>query len=129
MYGMALHHAAWLTALALALCSAAAADRSGRPQVGEASYYASRFAGRTMANGEPMRPHSNNAASRTLPLGTRALVTNLENGRSAVVEIKDRGPYVKGRIIDLSPATAERLGMLDDGVVKVEVLPLFVPPA
>jgi rare lipoprotein A len=122
------HPAACFAALALALCSASAADRTGRPQVGKASYYAPYFAGRTMANGEPMQPRSNNAASRTLPLGTKALVTNLENGRSAVVEIKDRGPYVKGRIIDLSPATAARLGMLDDGVVPVEVLPLQLPP-
>jgi rare lipoprotein A len=80
-----------------------------------------------MANGEPMRPHSNNAASRSLPLGTTARVTNLENGRSAVVEIKDRGPYVKGRIVDLSPSTARALGMLRQGVAPVEVVPLTVP--
>jgi rare lipoprotein A len=92
-----------------------------------ASYYADFFAGRKMANGEPMRPQSNNAASRTLPLGTTAIVTNLENGRSAEVEIKDRGPYVVGRIIDVSPGTARELGMLEDGVVRVEVVPLSVP--
>lgn len=102
-------------------------DHSGQPQVGKASYYASFFAGRKMANGEPMRPGSNNAASRTLPLGTTARVTNLENGRSAVVEIEDRGPYVEGRIIDLSPGTARALGMLQQGVAMVEVVPLTVP--
>jgi rare lipoprotein A len=102
-------------------------DHSGQPQVGTASYYANFFAGRKMANGEPMRPHSNNAASRSLPLGTTARVTNLENGRSAVVEIKDRGPYVKGRIVDLSPSTARALGMLRQGVAPVEVVPLTVP--
>jgi rare lipoprotein A len=96
-------------------------------QTGKASYYADFFAGRKMANGEPMRPQSNNAASRTLPLGTTAIVTNLENGRSAEVEIKDRGPYVDGRIIDVSPGTARELGMLEDGVVRVEVVPLSVP--
>ena len=102
-------------------------DHSGQPQVGRASYYAKLFAGRKMANGKPMRPESNNAASPTLPLGTTARVTNLENGRSAVVEIKDRGPYVDGRIIDLSPDTARALGMLHRGVAMVEVVPLAVP--
>jgi rare lipoprotein A len=119
-------------ALAVVLCATspwpadADADATPERQIGQASYYADRFAGRTMANGEPMRPQSNNAASRTLPLGTRALVRNLENGRSAHVVIKDRGPYVKGRIIDVSPRTAELLGMVDDGVVRVEVVPLGV---
>jgi rare lipoprotein A len=98
-------------------------------QIGKASYYAQRFAGRKMANGEPMRPQSNNAASRTLPLGTHALVTNLENGRTAEVVIKDRGPYVNGRIIDVSPGTAQVLGMVDDGIVTVKVVPLYVPEA
>jgi rare lipoprotein A len=117
-------------ALALALVDPADAEQ-GAPkaghQVGKASFYAQRFAGRTMANGEPMRPQGNNAASRTLPLGTHALVTNLENGRTAEVVIKDRGPYVDGRIIDLSPGTAEDLGMIEDGVVDVKVVPLYVP--
>ncbi len=102
-------------------------DHSGQPQVGKASYYAKFFAGRKMANGEPMRLHSNNAASRSLPLGTTARVTNLENGRSVVVEIKDRGPYVEGRIIDVSPGTARALGMLQQGLAMVEVVPLTVP--
>jgi rare lipoprotein A len=115
-------------ALASALASPAFAERAepGK-QVGKASYYAQRYAGRTMANGEPMQPQSNNAASRTLPLGTHALVTNLENGRTAEVVIKDRGPYVTGRIIDVSPRTAEVLGMVEDGVADVKVVPLYVP--
>jgi len=114
--------------LATALASPAFAERAEPgQQVGKASYYAQRFAGRKMANGEPMRPQSNNAASRTLPLGTHALVTNLENGRSAEVVIKDRGPYVNGRIIDVSPRTAEVLGMVEDGVATVKVVPLYVP--
>jgi peptidoglycan lytic transglycosylase len=102
-------------------------DRSGKIKRGKASYYARRFAGRTMANGEPMNPQSNAAASRTLPLGTKALVTNLENGRSVEVEIKDRGPYVEGRTVDLTPKTAEDLGMKRRGVVPVEVAPIAVP--
>lgn len=103
-------------------------DRSGRAQIGKGSFYADFFAGRTMANGEPFRLDTNNAASRTLPFGTTARVTNLENGRSAVVVIKDRGPYVEGRIVDVSPSTARQLDMLDDGVVAVEVVPIALPP-
>ena len=77
-----------------------------------------------------MDPHGDNAASRTLPLGTVARVTNLENGRSAVVTIKDRGPYVKGRIVDLSPATARQVGITPDkGLARVQVAPIVVPLA
>jgi rare lipoprotein A len=99
-------------------------------QVGKASVYSHRFAGKPMADGAPMDPHDDNAASKTLPLGTRARVTNLENGRSATVTIEDRGPYVKGRIIDLSPATAQRLGIDHrEGVAEVKVAPVSPPPA
>jgi rare lipoprotein A len=104
-------------------------DRSGRKRVGTASVYARRFAGRKMADGARMDPHDDNAASKTLPLGTQAKVTNLETGRSASVTIKDRGPYVKGRIVDLSPATADKIGLTPkDGVAKVEVEPIALPP-
>lgn len=97
-------------------------------QVGTASFYADRYAGRKMADGTPMRPDSNNAASLTLPLGSTAKVTNLETGKTALVVIRDRGPYVKGRIIDLSPATASVLGISKrQGLAKVEVLPLTTP--
>ncbi len=78
--------------------------------VGYASYYAQKFSGRKMADGTPMRPESDNAASLSLPLGSKALVTNLRNGRTALVTIRDRGPFVKGRIIDVSPSTAKMLG-------------------
>ena len=97
-------------------------------QVGKASFYADRFAGRKMANGKPMDPNEDNAASRTLPLGTKARVTNLDTGRSAVVTIQDRGPYVDGRIVDLSPATAQKIGLeKKQGLAPVEVVPLQVP--
>ena len=102
-------------------------DHSGKARTGKASYYADSFAGRKMADGARMDPRSHNAASRTLPLGTRAVVTNLENGRSAVVTIRDRGPYVDDRIVDLSPRTARELDMIDDGVAPVEVAPIVVP--
>ena len=99
-----------------------------RRQVGKASFYADRFAGRKMANGRRMNPNDDNAASRTLPLGTKARVTNLETGRSAVVTIEDRGPYVDGRIVDLSPATAQKIGLeKKQGLAPVEVVPLQVP--
>jgi rare lipoprotein A len=100
-----------------------------KKQVGKASIYAPKFTNRKMANGERMDPNADNAASRTLPLGTRARVTNLETGKSAVVTIEDRGPYVDGRIVDLSPATAGQIGLtMEQGLAQVEVTPLSVPP-
>jgi rare lipoprotein A len=105
-------------------------DRSGSTQVGKASFYADKFAGRKMADGARMDPHDDNAASKSLPLGTTAKVVNVETGRSAVVTIQDRGPYVKGRIVDLSPATAQQIGISKEtGMAKVEVTPLSIPPA
>lgn len=103
-------------------------DHSGRKQVGKASFYARQFNGRKMADGTPMNPRDDNAASKTLPLGTKALVTNLETGQSAVVTIQDRGPYVDGRIVDLSPSTAEKIGLSrEQGLAPVEVAPIAVP--
>lgn len=108
--------------------AASKADLSGAKRVGKASFYAQKFAGRKMADGQRMNPHDDNAASKTLPLGTTAKVTNLETGRSATVTIQDRGPYVKGRIVDLSPSTAQQIGITrDEGVAKVEVAPIEVP--
>jgi rare lipoprotein A len=103
-------------------------DRSGRRRIGKASFYATMFAGRKMADGSPMEPTGNNAASRTLPLGTTARVTNLETGKTAIVMIRDRGPYVAGRIVDLSPATAHEIGLEPRlGVTRVAVSPITVP--
>jgi rare lipoprotein A len=104
-------------------------DRSGRKRIGMASVYHRMFNGRKMADGTRMDPHDDNAASKTLPLGTEAKVTNLKTGQSATVTIQDRGPYVKGRIVDLSPATADKLGITPkEGVTQVEVAPITVPP-
>lgn len=103
-------------------------DRSGRTRVGVASFYADRFAGRPMADGTPMDPVGDNAASRTLPLGTTAKVTNISTGQSAVVTIQDRGPYAKGRLVDLSPTTARKIGISPKkGVSRVRVSPIAVP--
>ncbi len=98
-----------------------------RPQRGTASYYAQRFNGRQMANGRRFDARSNNAAHRTLPLGTTARVTNLENGRTAEVKVEDRGPYARNRVIDLSPKTAQDLGMREQGTAPVVVTPVQVP--
>jgi rare lipoprotein A len=103
-------------------------DLSGRTRFGDASYYAKKFAGREMADGTKMDPHGENAASKTLPLGTTATVTNVETGQSAVVKIQDRGPYVKGRIVDLSPSTAQKIGITqENGVTKVMIAPISIP--
>jgi rare lipoprotein A len=103
-------------------------DLSARARAGKASFYARKFTGRTMADGNRMDPAAANAASKTLPLGTTARVTNLETGLSADVTIEDRGPYVKGRIVDLSPATAREIGIdAQQGVARVVVAPIAVP--
>ena len=77
-----------------------------------------------MADGTRFDPASNAAASKTLPLGTTARVTNLRNGRSALVTVRDRGPYVAGRVLDVSPADARQLGMKRQGVAPVAIAPL-----
>jgi rare lipoprotein A len=102
-------------------------DLSGKARRGKASYYARNFHGRKMADGTPMNPDADVAASKTLPLGTKAEIVNLESGKKAVVEIRDRGPYVKDRIVDVSPKVADKLEMKEDGVAPVEVKPIEVP--
>jgi len=99
-------------------------------QRGQASVYSRRLAQHPMADGTPLDLNSDSAASPHLPLGSRARVTNLHNGRSADVVIRDRGPFVKGRIIDLTPKTARLLGFRT-GLRRVDVtpLPLHAPAA
>jgi rare lipoprotein A len=95
-----------------------------RTQLGVASFYGPEFAERPTASGELFDPRAMTAAHRTLPLGTRVRVTNLENGRQTVVRINDRGPYRNNRVIDLSRAAARKLGFVQDGIahVRIEVL-------
>lgn len=94
----------------------------GKSQLeGEASYYANKFNGRKTASGERYRSRKLTAAHRTLPFGTLVKVTNLKNGKSVTVKINDRGPYAKGRIIDLSRKAAKEIDMITDGVVKVRL--------
>lgn len=94
-----------------------------RPAVltGRASYYAASFNGRRTASGEPHDESTLTAAHRTLPFGSIVEVRNVKNGKTVRVRISDRGPFVKGRIIDLSKAAADKLDFVDDGVTDVEL--------
>jgi rare lipoprotein A len=93
----------------------------GTKQRGIASWYGEDFHGWLTANGEPYDMHEMTGAHRTLPFGTVVRVTNVENGRSALVRINDRGPYVNGRIIDLSYAAGRTLELLGAGVAAVQL--------
>lgn len=98
---------------------------SSDPQRGVAAVYdAKRFAGRPMASGMRFDPRANHAAHRHLPFGTVVRVTNLRNGASTTVVITDRGPFTRGRIIDLSPRSAREIGM-GVGLAQVELTPLL----
>lgn len=88
---------------------------------GVASYYGKRFHGRLTANGERFNMNAMTAAHKTLPFGTKVRVTNARNGRSVVVRINDRGPFVRGRTIDLSKSAAQKIGMIGSGHAKVKL--------
>jgi rare lipoprotein A len=88
---------------------------------GDASFYAGQFIGRRTANGERYTGRKLTAAHRVLPFGTCVKVTNLENGLDVIVRINDRGPFIPGRIIDLSPAAAKKLHMIKAGVIRVKL--------
>jgi rare lipoprotein A len=88
---------------------------------GRASYYADSLAGRQTANGERYDPNAYTAAHRSLPFGSILRVTREQTGAWVLVRVNDRGPYARGRVIDLSKVAAKRLSMLRDGVVKVRV--------
>ena len=92
--------------------------------VGVASWYGQAHHGRRTASGETFDMHRLTAAHRTLPFGTRLRVTNVDNGRSVVVRVNDRGPHVAGRILDVSHAGAKALGMTGTGVTRVEIVVL-----
>ncbi len=90
-------------------------------QTGKASYYAAKFENRKTASGEIYKGAKLTAAHRSLPFGTRVKVTNLANDKTVVVRINDRGPFVKGRIIDLSKTAFSSIGRLSEGLLKVRI--------
>ena len=105
---------------AFSACSALPVGWTGR-QAGLAPWYGPGLHGRRTASGTVHTGAALTAAHRSLPFGTRVRVTNLKNGRTVVVVVDDRGPFVRGRVIDLSRAAARRLGMVRDGVVPVRL--------
>jgi rare lipoprotein A len=93
----------------------------GQTQTGKASFYADKFEGHSTASGEKYKHNKLTAAHKTLPFGTVVRVTNLANGNTVDVEINDRGPYVDGRVIDLSRSAAEQLGFINLGITDVKI--------
>ena len=107
-------------------CSIAAKSGSGgkwvgHKETGQASYYADKFQNRKTANGELYKAGKKTAAHRTLPFGSQVKVTNVRNGKSVVVRINDRGPFVRGRIIDLSRSAFASIGNTRDGLLNVRI--------
>ncbi|WP_320171228.1 septal ring lytic transglycosylase RlpA family protein [Maridesulfovibrio sp.] len=104
-----------------ASASVQAGKTSSYSQSGKASYYADKFQGRSTASGEPYDKNAMTGAHRKLPFGTRVRVTNTANGKSVIVRINDRGPFTKGRVIDLSRAAFSSIGNTAAGVIPVTV--------
>jgi len=119
-----------LTPILVSAAARSSAPKQAHPavheEVGIASWYGSRFQGRRMSNGKRFDMRKMLAAHRTLPLGSKVKVTNLANGRAVEVTIEDRGPYPKGRLIDLSKRAAQTLGMTKQGLarVRIDVMPM-----
>lgn len=100
----------------------------GFSEEGNASWYGEEFHGRATSSGEPYDMYAMSAAHRTLPLPTYLEVTNLDNGRTVVVRVNDRGPFHRDRILDVSYAAAVRLGLVDTGTARVRIRAVG-PPA
>jgi rare lipoprotein A len=96
-------------------------DLVGYSESGKASYYATKFQNRKTANGERFSNYSMTAAHKSLPFGTKVIVTNRNNSKKVKVTINDRGPYVKGRIIDLTQAAFSKIEKLDKGIAEVKI--------
>ncbi len=110
-------------ALPVVLFLAAVGLSAFEPQEGLASWYGGKFQGRRTASGELFDTYQFTAAHKTLPFGTLVLVTNLRNGKCTTVRINDRGPFVRGRIIDLSMVAATAIGLTGEGVAPVRIEP------
>lgn len=128
----------YLLVLALVVVAASAIDCTGRKKAptkagkgymeeGMASWYGRKFHMKKTSSGERFNMYKKTAAHRTLPFGTVVKVTNLENGKSVKVRINDRGPWKKGRIIDLSYAAAKKIGMVKSGVARVRIKVVKAP--
>lgn len=111
--------------MAMSACSSLqtqdAGNWAGYTAVGEASFYASKHHSRKTASGERYDPDKKTAAHRQLPFGSRLKVTNVKTGQSVVVRVNDRGPFVKGRLVDLSRSAFSSIGSLSAGVIRVRV--------
>ncbi len=106
--------------LVLALCALACSESAVQAEI--ASYYGQAFAGRRTASGERFNPNAMTAAHRTLAFGTRVRVTHARTGKNVVVRINDRGPFIKGRAIDLSSGAAKAIGMGGTAKVRIQVV-------
>ncbi len=117
----------WLLLLVFVVngCSTSQASASekwiGHTETGQASYYADRYVDRHTASGELYKAEEKTAAHRTLPFGSMVRVTNIKNGKSVLVRINDRGPFVRGRIIDLSRVAFESIGRASEGLLQVQM--------
>lgn len=99
-------------------------DANGFTERGIASWYGKKFHGRSTSNGERYNMYAMTAAHKTLPMGTMLLVKNLDNGKETVVRVNDRGPFVRGRIIDLSYSAAQKLDVVQNGLARVQIVAL-----
>ncbi len=113
-----------LTLMTIGCTSATAqtgAQRAGHTETGEASFYAMKYQSRKTASGEVFDQSAKTAAHRTLPFGTRVQVTNTANDKSVTVRVNDRGPFVRGRVIDLSQSAFKSIGNVSDGIIPVKI--------
>ncbi len=110
-----------LTSTLALVATSCGGSKSAFTQSGQGSYYADKFAGKRTASGTPYRPGKLTAAHNTLPFGTKIKVTNAKTGRSVKVTVNDRGPHVKGRIVDLSKKAAKKIGLTEAGVAPVQL--------
>lgn len=120
MYVMKTVFPVWVLSLLLISCSRKSHIGRGT-ETGIASYYSENYNGRKTANGEIFHSSALTAAHKKLPFGTKVKVTNLSNGKTVKVRINDRGPFVQGRIIDLTKKAAKKLDMVNAGITKVTI--------
>jgi rare lipoprotein A len=114
--------------LGLVLLASCGGSKNTFTQSGQGSYYADKFNGRPTTSGEIYRSGKMTAAHNTLPFGTRIKVTNVKNGKSVKVTVNDRGPHVKGRIVDVSGKAARKLDLVEAGVVPVQLKVIKAAP-